>query len=67
MPNCKEYQEMTPIERSNYVGELEHSCISDSHLFELGKELIKQAIEKGLFNRVKINPEVKKNYCWEVG
>ena len=56
MPNCDKYQNMTPKERTEYVGSLIHSVISDDEIFEAGIRLIKKATKKGLFEGVKINP-----------
>lgn len=54
--NCQEYQKLTPLEKSNYVGSLIHACISDSKFYAIGEKLIQQAIKKGLFQNVVINP-----------
>lgn len=54
--NCQEYQQLTPLEKSQYIGELVHACISDSKYFKMGQKLIKQAQDKGLFEGVVINP-----------
>lgn len=55
--NCPQFQQLTPLEKSTFIGELVHSCISDERFFDLGKKLIKQAHRKGLFDGVKINPD----------
>jgi len=57
MANCTEFQNLTPRERADYLGELIHSCQSDSVLYELGKKIIRQAKKKGLFEGVVIQPE----------
>jgi hypothetical protein len=54
---CKEYQELLPREKSSYVGELLHSCMSDSELYEIGMRIIRLAKNKGVFEGVTINPE----------
>jgi len=54
--NCAEYQNLTPLEKSQYIGELVHACISDTKYFKMGEKLIKQAQDKGLFEGVVINP-----------
>ena len=54
--NCKEFQDMIPKERTEYIGELIHACMSDSKFFSVGKKIIKDATKMGLFAGVKINP-----------
>ena len=54
---CEKYTQLTPLERATYVGELVHAVQSDNGLFELGEEVIKLAILKGLFDGVKIMPD----------
>lgn len=57
MANCKEYSDLLPIEKRDYIGSLIHACTNDSDLFLWGQTLIKKAIKKGLFDGVKINPD----------
>lgn len=54
--NCPEFQELTPRERTEYIGKLLHAAMSDSKLFERGHLIIDAAEKKGLFTNVKINP-----------
>jgi len=56
---CKSFESLTPLEKSTFIGELVHSCISDERFFDMGKKLIKQAHRKGLFDGVKINPDAQ--------
>mgnify|MGYP001605569871 CR=1 FL=1 len=58
-PICKKYFELTPIERSSYVGQLLHSVMSDDDLYSIGKDLIDIAIAKGLFRNTVINPKIE--------
>lgn len=54
--NCKEYQQLTPLEKRNYIGELIHSCMNDSNLFKEGLKIISKGYSKKLFDGVTINP-----------
>jgi hypothetical protein len=53
------YSKLTPLERVMYIGELTHACMCDDDLFNLGKEIIRRGINSGLFDNVKILPQVK--------
>ena len=53
---CKNYSELTPIEKVMFIGELTHSCMSDEELFKIGTKLIDVAKAKGIFENVKIMP-----------
>jgi len=46
--NCKEYQQLTPLEKRNYIGELIHSCMNDSNLFKEGLKIISKGYTKKL-------------------
>lgn len=61
MPICPEFEAMTPIERSTYIGSLVHICQNNSDMFKHGEELIQLGILIGLFDKVKINPEPQDN------
>ncbi len=61
MKNCDNYQQLTPKERTEYIGSLIHACISDERLFRTGEKLIKEAQKKGLFDGVVINPTTEPN------
>lgn len=54
---CKEFDELTPQEKTTYIGQLVHSVQSDSELFKTGQMLISVAKKKGLFDNVIINPQ----------
>ena len=54
--NCVEFQDLIPKERTEFIGELVHACMSDSKLYEMGQKIIRAAIRKGLFDGVTINP-----------
>lgn len=55
MANCKEYQELTPFEKKEYIGSLIHAVQSDPNLFKEGQRIINKAIARGLFEGVIIN------------
>lgn len=59
--NCGEYLLLTPKERTEYIGRLIHSCMSDSLLFAAGQKIIKSAEKKGLFEGVIIAPTIEQN------
>lgn len=54
------YSKLTPLERVMYIGELTHACMCDDDLFNLGKEIIRLGINKGIFDNVKIMPQIDK-------
>jgi hypothetical protein len=56
---CENYSELSPLERVMFIGELTHACMADDDLFNKGKELIRLGIEKGIFENVKIMPEIQ--------
>jgi hypothetical protein len=53
------YSKLTPLERVMYIGELTHACMCDNNLFNLGKEIIRLGINKGIFDNVKIMPNIE--------
>jgi hypothetical protein len=53
------YSNLTPLERVMYIGELTHACMCDDNLFNLGKEIIRLGINKGIFDNVKIMPNIE--------
>lgn len=57
--NCKEYQELTPLEASTLIGKLVHLVQSDKWYFEQAKELVKMGEGDGLFEKVVINPQIQ--------
>jgi hypothetical protein len=58
--NCKEFQEMTAIEKRNYIGSLTHAVMSDPDLFEEGRKIIERAVSSGIFEKVVIDPQEKR-------
>lgn len=56
---CKEFEELTPQEKTTYIGQLVHYVQSDSDMFKSGQLLIEVAKSKGLFDNVIINPSTE--------
>ena len=54
---CNKFAELTPKERVIFIGELTHACMNDDFMFDIGKQIINIAENKGLFDNVKIMPE----------
>ena len=54
---CNKFSELTPREKILFIGELTHACMNDDFMFEIGKEIIKKATTKGIFENVKIMPD----------
>lgn len=55
---CTEFDELSPKEKTEYIGALVHSVQSDSDLYSMGQEIINMAKMKGLFDRVVILPPI---------
>jgi hypothetical protein len=55
--NCKEYQELTPLEKSRLIGSVAHAIMSHSDFFRAGIKIKELAEEAGLFEGVEIHPE----------
>ena len=58
---CDKYNELTPIAKVHFIGELVHAAQSDDAIFTCCKDLIELAIRKGLFDGVVINPPINRN------
>lgn len=54
---CNKFTELTPKEKVIFIGELTHACMNDDFMFDMGKQIINIAENKGLFDNVKIMPE----------
>lgn len=59
--NCESFLKLDHFEQTLYIGQLVHACQSDDDLFKLGENLIAIALDKGLFDRVKIYPDHQQN------
>lgn len=55
------YQTLTIIEKIEMVGKLVHAIQSDNEMYNLAKELLTKAEEKGLFINIKILPNDYEN------
>jgi hypothetical protein len=51
---CETFDKLTTKEKKEYIGALVHSVQSNDELFQIGKEIIEQGKQKGLFEGVKI-------------
>ncbi len=54
---CKEYDDLAPPERQQYIGKLLHACQSHSKLFKYGQRIIEAAESIGVLDGVEIAPE----------
>lgn len=54
---CNKFTELTPREKVIFIGELTHACMNDDFMFDIGKQIINIAQNKGLFDNVKIMPK----------
>lgn len=55
---CENFENLSHYEKITYIGELLHACQSDNYFFKLGEDIIKSAKDVGLFDGVKILPQV---------
>lgn len=53
---CEQYEKLTPMERSEYIGKLVHAAMNNDLLFSAGEKIIKQGTKMGLFEKIKFNP-----------
>ena len=56
---CEKYNRLLPIERVLLIGELLHAMQSDNEFFDKSVRIIRTAKRKGLFDNVKILPDLK--------
>lgn len=54
---CKNYDSLSHFEKVIFIGELIHACQFDDEMFEIGKNLIEKAKNKGTLDGVVILPE----------
>ena len=54
---CKNYDELSHVQKIVYIGELIHACQSDDHFFNLGEMIIESAKNNGTLDGVVILPE----------
>jgi hypothetical protein len=55
--NCKNFQDLTIIEKTELIGKVVHVIQNDEKFFGLAKLMIADAEKEGLFKDVKILPE----------
>jgi hypothetical protein len=53
---CDKYEALSPKGKVILIGELLHAVQSDSHLFDIANEIIKQGKLRGVFEGVTILP-----------
>jgi len=53
---CEKYNNLTPIEKVCFIGQLTHAAMCDEKIFDIANDLIALAVRKGLFNSVTILP-----------
>lgn len=54
---CQKFENLTPVQKVTYIGELIHAVQSNDHLMELGQSIIDLAISMGIFDGVTILPQ----------
>ena len=61
---CPEYVGLEPIEQSIYIGKIVHAIQNDSEFYNKGLEMIVDATNKGVFDKVKFHPDsvIETNY-----
>lgn len=57
---CQPFEELTPKEKTEYIGQVVHAIQSDPSLFAMGQEIIRLGQLRGLFEGVTILPEDNK-------
>lgn len=53
---CKNFSELSSLEKFMFVGRLTHACMNDNEFFDLACKIINDAETKGLFENVKFMP-----------
>lgn len=59
MRTTDEYQQMTSLEKTEFIGKLLHACQSDNDIMKAAFGLIEIGERRGLFDNVKIMPDTK--------
>jgi hypothetical protein len=57
---CKNFSELSPLEKVLFIGELTHACMNEDLFFNMGKKVIEMAKDQGVFDNVKIMPNSEK-------
>lgn len=58
---CEKYDRLTPVERVMLIGELLHAMQSDNEFFDKSVKIVRTAKRKGLFDNVKILPNLNED------
>ena len=53
---CESFRDMSPQEKILFIGKLNHACMSNEVLFDMGKEIIELAELLRVFEKVTILP-----------
>lgn len=53
---CQKFDELTPKEKTEYIGAVVHAVQSSDNLYSMGQEIIRLGNLAGLFDGVKILP-----------
>ncbi len=54
---CNEFYELTPIERVQFIGSLNHIVMTDPEMYKLANDMVELALIRGLLTNVKILPD----------
>lgn len=53
---CDRYQNLSHLQKVEFIGQLVHACQSDNDLLKMGEKIILLAQQKGVLDGVKIMP-----------
>jgi hypothetical protein len=56
MALCKQFENLTVIEKRDFIGSLSHCAMNDEICFEMAARVINYAQKKGVLDGVLINP-----------
>lgn len=54
---CKNYETLSPKERTEFIGQLLHAVQNDNRAFNTCKMLVSVSEKLGVFTGIKINPD----------
>ena len=55
--NCKEFEDLSHLEKVEFIGKLNHAAMSSSQYFKMACQIIQMAEKDELYTRVTILPE----------
>lgn len=58
---CEKYERLLPIERVMLIGKLLHAMQSDNEFFDKSVRIVRTAKKKGLFDNIKILPNLEED------